>query len=143
MAQTVTFKNVPRAAIINYADYEWVLQRIGTPLPLFQLTFDKYGNVVTLAVHTDDSCISVFMVAGIEYEISLPSTLRRFASGYVKVHCQCTRCGKAKILQVSAEGARKYKAGFAVQYAFPELTDEEREWLVSSVCPDCWEELTK
>ena len=143
MAQTVTFKHIPRNAILNQADYEWVQQRLGTPLPLFQLTFDSSGRVATLAVHTEDSCISVFMVKEIECEINLPSTIRTFKGGGVRINCICARCGKLKILDVSAEAFRKYKQGFAVQHAFPELSEDDREWLVSKVCPDCWDTLTK
>ena len=143
MAQTVTFRSIPRDAILRQTDYEWLQRRLGTALPLFQITFDVTGEVATLAVHAEGSCISIFMAAGIEYEISLPPTLRRYAGGQVTIHCKCMRCGKEHTLQVSAEGARKYRQGFAVQYAFPELSEDDREWLVSKVCPECWDALTK
>ena len=142
MAKTVTFRSIPRDAVLNQADYEWVLQHLGTPLPLFQITFDANGEVTTFAIHKEDSCISVFMLGDIDCDIELPSTIHTRKGKHVKIHCQCVRCGKTKVLKVSAEGARIYKAGLSIQRAFPELSEDEREWLISKVCPVCWEVLT-
>lgn len=141
MAQTVTFTKLPRNAVLNDEDYEWLSERMGVALPLFQLTFDAEGAVTTLAVHANGSCISVFMSPGIEFDVSLPPSIRRLASGTHKVLCECELCGAKAVLQVSASGIRNYAAGHGSQYAFPELNEDERRLLIAKTCPSCWRRL--
>ena len=56
---------------------------------------------------------------------------------------RCIGCGKSHTVEVSEEGYFKWKAGAFVQDAFPELTPDEREMLISGTCKPCWEELFK
>ena len=55
---------------------------------------------------------------------------------------QCPFCGVAHIVYVSFDGyiAWKYE-GVCAQDAFPELSDEDREMLISGICPDCWDKM--
>ena len=50
---------------------------------------------------------------------------------------QCPFCGVAHIVHVSFDGyiAWKYE-GVCAQDAFPELSDEDREMLISGICLD-------
>lgn len=48
-------------------------------------------------------------------------------------------CGKGAAIEVSAEGLARYKGGEVIQKAFPELSDGEREIILSGTHPECWE----
>ena len=50
---------------------------------------------------------------------------------------QCPFCGVAHIVRVNFDGyiAWKYE-GVCAQDAFPELSDEDREMLISGICLD-------
>ena len=53
----------------------------------------------------------------------------------------CMLCGKPNGITVSLEGYNKWKVGgMFVQDAFPELTADEREVLISGSHPDCFDE---
>lgn len=41
-------------------------------------------------------------------------------------------------LQEMAQGLEKYEAGAPIQVAFPRLTDDEREFLMTGITPDEW-----
>ena len=44
-------------------------------------------------------------------------------------------------LDVTAEEIATWKAGELIQNALPELSDEERELLISKTCDSCWNKL--
>ena len=58
----------------------------------------------------------------------------------VDIVTECPFCGKTHIVNVSADGyfAWKYE-GVSAQDAFPELTANAREMLISGICPKCWD----
>lgn len=49
-------------------------------------------------------------------------------------------CGHANWIEVNEEDYWNWQDGELVQDAFPYLTSEEREMLISGICPLCWEE---
>lgn len=53
----------------------------------------------------------------------------------------CPMCGKRATLTVSKEGWEKYDRGRGdfIQVAFPELTPDEREMLMTGLHPHCWD----
>ena len=58
---------------------------------------------------------------------------------------QCPHCGKTSTLKLDVEktklfdaGMKAYKNGALVQNAFPFLTADERELLISGICSKCW-----
>ncbi len=54
----------------------------------------------------------------------------------------CRICGKTVNLVIEQEDFKKFKnREGAVQNIFPYLSADEREMLISGICPDCWEEL--
>ena len=55
-----------------------------------------------------------------------------------------TRCpigGEEKTLVVEAAAFDYWKDGAYVQEAFPNMHEDDRERLITGVCPDCWSSL--
>ena len=50
---------------------------------------------------------------------------------------RCPFCGKKSELAISAKGYNAWVGGALVQRAFPELTANERELLITGMCVDC------
>lgn len=51
----------------------------------------------------------------------------------------CINCNKRETLTISVEGYRLWKhEGKYVQDAFPELSDDDRELLISGTCKECF-----
>lgn len=62
----------------------------------------------------------------------------------VEVACRpCVVCGKASIMTVDKAGYEAWQSGTHIQYAFPEMSADEREILISGTHPECWEILWK
>lgn len=53
----------------------------------------------------------------------------------------CIMCGRRSELQVPKAGFLKWQGGAFIQHAFPELTADEREMLITGTHPDCFDEL--
>ena len=139
----VTIRVLPRNAVVNDEDFAWLQRRLGAALPVFQVTFDTRGNVVTFAVHSDDSCASVFVNDDLEFDMELPGRKIKRTTKTIMEFKQCVKCGDVHILHLPAEGYRQFQAGVGIQFALPDVSEEDRELLLSGVCPDCWEELMK
>lgn len=55
---------------------------------------------------------------------------------------QCPMCGQRHTLEVEEDDYKKYINGEGyVQTIFPYLSSDEREMLISGMCPDCWKRL--
>ncbi len=58
----------------------------------------------------------------------------------VVVEVTCPFCGKVNQLTLPTEGYTAWKLhGILVQNAFPQLSAEDRELLISGICPTCWD----
>ena len=53
----------------------------------------------------------------------------------------CNHCGEVRMLRVQLDDYIDYKNGTPVQKAFPHLSADERELLVSGMCGECFDEL--
>lgn len=51
----------------------------------------------------------------------------------------CPFCGTESDVRVTMEGWSNYVNGALAQIAFPELSDIEREIIMSGICPECQE----
>jgi hypothetical protein len=40
-----------------------------------------------------------------------------------------------------AEAYRKYEQGMAVLDAFPDRSADDREFLITGICPECWDKM--
>lgn len=57
------------------------------------------------------------------------------------IQVSCLNCHKDYSLEVLAEDVIKYKNGAFVQDAFPYLSADERELLISKTCGACFDEM--
>ena len=63
----------------------------------------------------------------------------------IKTKCPC--CGKAHIVQLTDDQSRRYKdyvdGKGHIQDLLPDLSADDREMLISGVCPSCFEALAE
>ena len=58
----------------------------------------------------------------------------------IGIECTCPFCGETHTVIVGEIDYILWETDFAlVQDAFPYLTPDEREMLISGICPTCWE----
>ena len=57
----------------------------------------------------------------------------------VCVVTRCPFCGKGNFIEVNDADYDDWQDGELVQNAFPYLSADEREMLISGICPTCWE----
>ena len=57
----------------------------------------------------------------------------------VIVYKNCPFCGKEQRKEFPVEGWAKYMKGEHVQNCFPEMSADDREFLISGICPTCWD----
>lgn len=50
----------------------------------------------------------------------------------------CPFCGKVTEIQIDAEGYNRWKSGTLIQTAFPQMSTDDRELLITGICPPCW-----
>lgn len=53
----------------------------------------------------------------------------------------CPFCGEDHEVTVEFEDFLFWKAGKLAQDAFPYLSADEREMLISGICPTCWDKM--
>ena len=59
----------------------------------------------------------------------------------VSVEVACPFCGAVSNLTLNWEDYAKWQEGALVQDAFPYLTPNERELLITGICSDCWDRM--
>lgn len=59
----------------------------------------------------------------------------------VIIECECPLCKQLTYIKVDKDGFFKWKKGELVQRAFPKLSIEERECLISNICLTCQDEM--
>ena len=50
----------------------------------------------------------------------------------------CLHCNGTSALSVDAGAYRRWKSGVLIQEAFPDMTADDRELLISGIHPACW-----
>jgi hypothetical protein len=60
-------------------------------------------------------------------------------TGYIQIDTICPECHKKTTLSVIEDEYKSWKQGTLIQNAFPNLTPEERELLMTGICNNCWE----
>ena len=67
------------------------------------------------------------------------------AEGKIKVTIKrtCPHCQKEATVKVSDAGYALWQKGVSIQKAFPELTPDQREILLTGLHPECWEDIFK
>lgn len=60
----------------------------------------------------------------------------------VDIQVRCTICGDTHTIHdVPIEGYTRWVFGELIQRALPELSANDRELLISGICPTCWDEM--
>jgi hypothetical protein len=66
--------------------------------------------------------------------------------GTIVLETTCPFCGKKQMLVLEGnraiaykQGKESYERGMLMQNAFPFLTADEREFIMTGICHDCWE----
>ena len=59
----------------------------------------------------------------------------------MKIQRECPHCHKLQIINVDDNQYNDWLAGKNIQRAFPDLSPNQREILMSGICPECWEEI--
>ena len=58
-----------------------------------------------------------------------------------KIVCTCPICGEIQQVEVDDDAYEKWKAGACIQdTALGLLSEDEREALISGICPECWDD---
>lgn len=61
----------------------------------------------------------------------------------VCVVTQCPFCGKGNFIDVNEADYDDWDDGMNVAVAFPYLSANEREMLITGICPPCWNKMFK
>lgn len=60
----------------------------------------------------------------------------------VAVYCRCPVCSNVNVVEnVSVEGITAWKTGAPIQEALAHLSPDEREMLMTGICPTCWDKM--
>ena len=57
------------------------------------------------------------------------------------VKTKCPTCQSTKDFDLDDEDYLKWQRGMTVQRAFPGLDPDDRERLITGICPECWKTL--
>lgn len=60
----------------------------------------------------------------------------------VKVVSECPSCRKIYFIRMPEKAYFNWKQGDLIQNAWPGSTPDEREMLISGLCPSCWVTIT-
>lgn len=59
----------------------------------------------------------------------------------VTIVTTCPFCGRANEVEVNEMDYLDWDDGLLVQDAFPYLSADEREMLITGICPTCWDKM--
>ena len=59
----------------------------------------------------------------------------------VSIVTKCPFCGHANFVEVNKNDYLDWQDGELAQNAFPYLSADEREMLISGICNQCWDEM--
>lgn len=61
----------------------------------------------------------------------------------MKIEAKCNQCNQVHYLDVTIEGYRAWKSGVLIQKALDQLSEDERELLISGTCGPCFDAMFK
>ena len=65
-------------------------------------------------------------------------TIVKEENTFVVLKVTCKFCKKDHEIMVTKEGYRNWHSGMLIQKAFPRMTPDNRELLISAICGKCW-----
>lgn len=75
--------------------------------------------------------------------ITITATMGTTMVDPVTISRNCPGCEKQLTVVVEAHDLLAWRNGEKIQRAFPYLSADEREILLSGYCPECWDRVTK
>jgi len=60
-----------------------------------------------------------------------------------EVKCICPSCRQESIVKVNDKDYENWRNGELIQRSFPYLSPDERELLITGICPECWDKMFK
>jgi hypothetical protein len=55
-------------------------------------------------------------------------------------HYTCRECGETKILFLRLQDLQRWKSGEVIQRVFPDLSQSDRELMMSGICGECFDD---
>ena len=55
-------------------------------------------------------------------------------------HYTCRECGETKILFLRLQDLQRWKSGEVIQRVFPDLSQGDRELMMSGICGECFDD---
>ena len=62
-------------------------------------------------------------------------------NGKITVTTVCPMCGDVKFFNLPADEFKTWQDGELIQRALPDLDANDRERLISGICPTCWDKM--
>lgn len=62
-------------------------------------------------------------------------------TSYIMVPTTCPFCGHTTYIQCDKDAYDRWGEGMSIQDAMPDMTPEDREMLISGICPSCWDDM--
>lgn len=59
----------------------------------------------------------------------------------IMVPTTCPFCGHTTYIQCDKDAYDRWQNGMSIQDAMPDMTPEDREMLISGICPSCWDDM--
>lgn len=69
------------------------------------------------------------------------SGLVSIPNGYISTEVPCISCGNHRIISCDPIDYMEWLGGKLIQNAMPYLSIDDREMLISRICPDCWKNM--
>ncbi len=57
------------------------------------------------------------------------------------IACRCPECNTLNFVRVEKGDYYDWKRGTKIQVAFPYLNADQRELLMTGICPPCWDKM--
>ena len=61
--------------------------------------------------------------------------------GHLKVVGTCSISGEEHAIEIPAEGFTRWQSGTLIQVALPNLSPDDREFLMSGITPAAWDQI--
>lgn len=120
----IKISKVSKSNVAYDEHLDWLNERLNTWIPVLDVSFNDEGQILTMAIRRDDSCITLFMYYK-EMEYELQGIVLGTPCEYVMT---CKICGKERKVEMTEVDYKILQDNAATQGLY--------------VCPDCWEDLT-
>ncbi len=64
-------------------------------------------------------------------------------AGIVEQSYECIQCGKVEVMRLDRTQWERWQGGELIQRCFPQLSDDQREIMISHICGVCFDKITE